>query len=80
VGKLRSAIYNENRVNASILSYLGKCFRCQGSSNTPTPYDNLMALKKELIPIDVPGLVELVQKTEEAKDSIRDKNIILFIG
>src|SRR5664279_3400353 len=39
-----------------------------------------MALKKELIPVDVPDLIQLVKSTEQAKDSIRNKNVLLFIG
>jgi GTP-binding protein EngB required for normal cell division len=68
-------------MTSDISNYLDKCgVYNKKDVRSVSPYDNLMALKKELLPIDVPDLVELVKNTEKAKDSIRDKNILLFIG
>lgn len=68
-------------MTSDISNYLDKCgVYNKKDIKSVSPYDNLMALKKELLPIDVPDLAELIKNTEKAKDSIKGKNILLFIG
>jgi hypothetical protein len=47
---------------------------------TTSIYENLIAIKKELIPIDTLDLCRLIAKTVEVEREIEAKNILLFIG
>jgi|JI61114C2RNA_FD_contig_121_95255_length_8830_multi_4_in_0_out_0_2 ABC-type oligopeptide transport system ATPase subunit len=39
-----------------------------------------MAIKQQLVPIDVSDLQRLIKKTKEVETEIAEKNIFLFIG
>lgn len=71
VNKLREIINKEGRLTKQVDHYLNKC------DGTTSAYDNLIAVKNELWPIDVPDLLE---KTKKAGESLENKTILLFLG
>ena len=79
--KLRQAIESEDRARTTsqIKDFLDKC-TIPDKGNPLASYNQMMALKAYLIPIDVPVLLNLIRRNEEAKHLIEGKDIVLFMG
>jgi energy-coupling factor transporter ATP-binding protein EcfA2 len=61
------------------LDYINN-FQPSAEKSSGSIYDYLLAIKKELISIDVPDLSRLIAKTADVEEQISAKNILLFIG
>jgi predicted GTPase len=83
---LNKAIEMEKRITTKVIKYLENIANYERlkennkNMQTTSIYENLIAIKKELIPIDTLDLCRLIAKTVEVEREIEAKNILLFIG
>lgn len=68
--KLRTALKNEGRISTKISTFLeeiSKYLTTPKKLTDPSIFDYLSAIKKEIVPIDVPDLRRLIDKTTEVE-------------